>query len=68
MNYSSYTGKKEKLYIIKEGVMKKNEFTQCPICGGKLEQHTVLQHPIKGIIHNIPHDICTQCGEIFLGD
>ena len=48
--------------------MKDKEFTECPICDGKLEQHTILQHPIKGIIYNIPHDVCTHCGEFFLGD
>ncbi len=48
--------------------MKDSEFTECPICSGKLERRTVLDHPKKGIIHNIPHHACTNCGEIYLGD
>ncbi|WP_420828286.1 YgiT-type zinc finger protein [Desulfonema limicola] len=38
------------------------------MCGGKLEHHTVLKHPVKGVIRNIPNDVCAQCGEIFLSD
>lgn len=48
--------------------MKNSEFTECPMCGGRLEKHTVLHHPEKGILYHIPHDVCTHCGEIFLGD
>ncbi len=46
--------------------MKNIEFTECPMCGGRLEEHTTLEHPVKGIIRNIPHHACSNCGEIFL--
>jgi len=46
--------------------MKKNDFNECPICYEKLEVHTTLNHPDKGIIHDIPHHACSKCGEIFL--
>ena len=46
--------------------MKNNEFTQCPMCGGRLEQRTTLEHPTKGTLHDVPHHECTFCGEIFL--
>ena len=46
--------------------MKKIEFTECPICNGRLKKQSNLDHPIKGKIFNIPHHICLRCGEIFL--
>ena len=46
--------------------MKDNKFTECPICEGKLEQRTLLDHPKKGVIPDEPHHVCLQCGEIFL--
>ena len=46
--------------------MKNNEFTDCPICGGQLKECTTLKHPVKGIVPNIQHHICSNCGEIFL--
>lgn len=48
--------------------MKKDKFTECPICSGKLKQRTILDHPTKGIMHDIPHHVCTHCGEIYLDD
>ena len=27
--------------------MKNNEFTECPMCGGRLEERTTLEHPVK---------------------
>ena len=46
--------------------MKYNEFTECPIYEGKLEQRTLLDHPKKGVIPDVTHHVCLQCGEIFL--
>jgi len=46
--------------------MKEKEFTECPMCGGQLRQHTVLEHPRKGVIPDVPHHMCFRCGEIFL--
>jgi len=46
--------------------MKNNNFKECPICYEQLEKHNTLNHPVKGIIHNIPHHACSKCGEIFL--
>ena len=46
--------------------MKNNDFTECPMCGGQLEEHTTLNHPIKGLIPDIPHHACSNCSEVFL--
>jgi len=48
--------------------MKNDEFTQCPLCEGQLEQCTVLDHPEKGIILEVPHHMCLKCGEVFLNE
>lgn len=46
--------------------MKNDEFTECPMCGGLLEQKMILEHPQKGTINDVPHHRCSNCGEIFL--
>jgi len=46
--------------------MKKNKFTECPMCGGQLEERTILNHPEKCIITDVPHHVCLNCGEVFL--
>jgi YgiT-type zinc finger domain-containing protein len=45
--------------------MKDNDFNVCPICSGQLEERTILAHPVKGTINDIPHHVCTNCGELF---
>jgi len=46
--------------------MKNDKFNECPMCGEQLEENTTLEHPVKGLIHNVPHYFCSHCGEIFL--
>ncbi len=46
--------------------MKDEDFTICPMCEGILKQSTVLDHPGKGLIMDLPHHVCPRCGEIFL--
>ncbi len=46
--------------------MKDEDFSICPMCEGQLKKSTVLDHPKKGIIPDLPHHVCPRCGEIFL--
>lgn len=46
--------------------MNDEKFTVCPVCEGPLELKTVLDHPKKGIIQDLPHHVCQKCGEVFL--
>ena len=48
--------------------MKDDEFTICPMCEVHLEQHTILDHHRKGIIQDVVHHVCSNCGEIFLSE
>ena len=46
--------------------MTDEEFTVCPMCEGPLELKSILDHPKKGRIPNLPHHVCKNCGETFL--
>ena len=36
------------------------------MCEGPLELKSILDHPKKGRIPNLPHHVCKNCGETFL--
>ena len=48
--------------------MSRERFKICPMCEGTIEHKVdTLRHPVRGDIPNVPHAVCQDCGEIFLG-